>query len=250
MADVYIGTMGWSYKFWVGNFYPENTPPNRFLAQYSKYFNTVEVDSTFYRIPPENTIENWKEQTPEGFLFSVKFPRIMTHLKMLKNCEQETEFFIKRISHLGDKLGVLLLQLPTNFSLKISDRLLAFLDIVPKTYHYAVEIRNKQLLNEELISILTRLKVALVMVDHPAIPTIETVTSNFIYIRWKGDRVKINPTLSKIQKDRTLDTERWAKRIAQFASHKISVFGYFSKYYSGHPPTDVGQLLRFFRQNV
>lgn len=239
--------MGWSYKFWVGNFYTCNTPPDTFLLEYSKHFNSVEADSTFYRTPSESTIEKWREQTPKDFLFSLRFPRTITHLKMLKDCEPETEFFINRISPLRDKIGALLLQLPPNFSLKLSDRLSSFLDAVPKQYRCAVEIRNKQPLNETLVSDLARMKVALVMVDHPTIPTIEVVTGSFIYIRWEGDRKKTNPNLGKVQKDRAMDIERWAKRIVQFTSCKMSVFGYFSKYYSGHPPTDVGQLLRLLR---
>lgn len=115
MSNVHVGTMGWSYDFWKGNFYPKNLSSSEFLAYYSKQFDTVEVDSTFYRIPRKQTVLEWKDQTSEGFLFSLKFPRIITHVKMLKNCEEETKVFLERVEFLDEKLGPLLLQFPRSF---------------------------------------------------------------------------------------------------------------------------------------
>ena len=112
MRNVHIGTMGWSYDFWKGRFYPENLQSNEFLAYYSSKFDTVEVDNTFYRIPMEQTVLRWKEQTPKGFVFSLKFPQVITHIKMLRNCEDETRVFLERVELLGEKLGPLLLQFP------------------------------------------------------------------------------------------------------------------------------------------
>jgi uncharacterized protein YecE (DUF72 family) len=100
MDRVHVGTMGWSYNFWVGNFYPEGLRSADFLAEYAKHFDTVEVDNTFYRVPNTSALEKWKGQTPSGFLFSAKFPRVITHQKMLKDVEKEMEFFIARISKL------------------------------------------------------------------------------------------------------------------------------------------------------
>ena len=109
MEKIHVGTMGWSYPFWVGNFYPNGTKSAEYLTEYSKHFDTVEIDNTFYRIPNEISLDRWKKQTPDGFLFSAKFPQIITHRKMLKDCEKETEFFIKSVSTLQNKLGLLLL---------------------------------------------------------------------------------------------------------------------------------------------
>jgi uncharacterized protein YecE (DUF72 family) len=89
---LHVGTQGWSYSFWKGSFYPENLAPQDFLAFYAKQFSTVEVDSTFYRIPSIKTVAEWKKQTPEGFIFSLKFPQKITHVKMLKDCQEETSF--------------------------------------------------------------------------------------------------------------------------------------------------------------
>jgi uncharacterized protein YecE (DUF72 family) len=117
LQKLHLGTIGWSYIFWKDKFYPNKTVSKDYLKYYSKQFNSVEVDSAFYRIPSQLTVVNWKLQTPENFLFSLKFPQMITHVKMLKECEYETEVFLGRVRLLGDKLGVLLLQFPPNFSI-------------------------------------------------------------------------------------------------------------------------------------
>lgn len=112
MQNLHLGTIGWSYSFWRGNFYPNKTASKDFLAYYATKFSTVEVDSTFYRIPNQQAIANWKEQTPDGFSFSLKFPGVITHIKMLKDCQSETGYFLERTKILKEKLGPLLLQFP------------------------------------------------------------------------------------------------------------------------------------------
>ena len=97
--------MGWSYNFWTTGFYPTDLPPEDFLSEYAKHFGTVEVDNTFYRIPSKETVEKWRDQTSPNFLFSAKFPRRITHEKMLRDCEEVVTVFLKRISCLQDKLG-------------------------------------------------------------------------------------------------------------------------------------------------
>jgi len=103
MEKLHIGTMGWSYDFWKGNFYPEGSQD--LLIEYAKNFDTVEIDNTFYRIPSRDNVMNWKEETPDKFIFSAKFPRKMTHIKMLQNCEEELGVFIEHMSLMGNKLG-------------------------------------------------------------------------------------------------------------------------------------------------
>jgi uncharacterized protein YecE (DUF72 family) len=236
--------MGWSYDFWVGNFYPENTEASGFLTEYSKHFDTVEADSTFYRIPSQDTIEKWREQTPQNFLFSAKFPRIITHKKMLKDCEEETQFFLNRISSLQKKLGVLLLQFPYAFKPEHFHPLEDYVAALPKGTRFAVEVRNSKLLDERLYSLLRENGVALALVETPFMPETEEITANFTYLRWEGDRRKVNGLLGKVEVDRTDDTKKWAERITKWLDTGIEVFGYFSKYYSGHPPTDAQQLLK------
>jgi len=247
MNSVHVGTMGWSYGFWVANFYPRGLRPSEFLAEYSKHFGTVEVNNTFYRVPSESTLLKWKEQTPKDFLFSAKFPQAITHRKMLKDCEPETRFFIERISVLQEKVGPLLLQFPPAFGPEEATLLGDFLTKLPNKFRYAVEVRNKRLLNDKLYSLLKENGVTLVI--NPLIPETEHVTADLAYIRWEGDRRKVNGTLGKVEVDRTGDIKKWAAKITKFLVEAKEVFGYFSKYYSGHPPTDAEQLVESLGQS-
>lgn len=183
MRNVHVGTMGWSYDFWKGSFYPENLQSSEFLAYYSSKFDTVEVDSTFYRIPREQTVLSWKEQTPKGFVFSLKFPRVITHVKLLRNCEEETRVFLERVELLGEKLGPLLLQFPFSFRTEHVSLLEKFLGLLSKTHRYVVEVRNKKLLENSFYSILKSHRVALAWVDSASMPLETEVTSDFIYVR-------------------------------------------------------------------
>lgn len=236
--------MGWSYSFWKGNFYPDNLTSKEFLAHYATQFNTVEVDSTFYRIPSKQSVLDWRQQTPSEFVFSLKFPRIITHVKMLKNCQDETKVFLDHVELLQEKLGPLLLQFPLSFGNKHVHLLREFLGTLPIAHRYVVEVRNKKLLNHSLYSVLRDNNVALAMVESASVPLINEVTSDFIYIRWEGDRRSIIGTLGRIEMDRVAQITLWAERINRFLDNQMEVFGFFSKYYSGYPPADVHELFR------
>jgi uncharacterized protein YecE (DUF72 family) len=131
-AKLHLGTIGLSYSFWKGPFYPSKTASKDYLAYYSTQFSTVEVDSAFYRLPTESTVENWRLQVPEGFVFALKFPRLITHVKALKDCERETAAFLGRAELLGDKLGPLLLQFPPSFTAEHMPTLADYLQKLPK----------------------------------------------------------------------------------------------------------------------
>jgi uncharacterized protein YecE (DUF72 family) len=242
MHNVHVGTMGWSYDFWKGRFYPENLQSNELLTYYSSKFDTVEVDNTFYRIPTKQTFLRWKEQTPNGFIFSLKFPRIITHFKMLKNCEEETRVFLERVELLGEKLGPLLLQFPSSFRVENIVLLNRFLESLPQNHHYVVEVRDKKLLEKSFYSMLRNNNAALAWVDSASVPTVTDVTSDFIYIRWEGDRKKVKGTMGKIELNRKANLQVWAAKMKPFVNN-LETFGYFSKYYSGDPPSDISLLL-------
>jgi uncharacterized protein YecE (DUF72 family) len=243
MNNLHVGTIGWSYNFWKGNFYPDKTASKDFLAYYSTKYNTVEVDSTFYRIPNQQTITNWKKQTPEGFLFSLKFPSVITHIKMLKDCERETNVFLERTKLLKEKLGPLLLQFPPSFGTEHLSSLADFLHNLPKTQRYAIEVRDEGFLNDDFYSLLRANNVALAWVDNPSVPHISEVTSDFLYVRWEGDRKKVKGTLGKIEVDIQENLQVWADNFKPFLSKQMNFFGYFGKYYSGYPPSDINLLL-------
>jgi uncharacterized protein YecE (DUF72 family) len=119
-----------------------------------------------------------------------------------------------------------------------------FLMSVPRNYRVAVEVRNKDLLNDEVFSLLKRRSAAFVWVDGGVMPDVEVVTSDFVYVRWEGDRRKVNGLLGRVENNRSDNITSWADRIRPLLKGSLDVFGYFSKYYSGYPPTDAEQLFR------
>lgn len=242
MNKVHLGTIGWSYDFWKGTLYPPKMSSKDFLTSYSTKFGTVEVDSTFYRIPNAQTVLSWKEQTPEDFCFSLKFPQIITHIKKLQNCQTETDTFLNRASLLGRKLGLLLLQFPPNFSVTQFAELESYLQKLPNTYRYAVEVRNKSWLSPEFYRLLRHCNVALAWADSPHMPLSSEKTSGFLYIRWEGDRKAVKGMQGKIEVDRKADLAAWAQKIKLYLDGVTEVFGYFGKYFSGYPPSDVSYL--------
>ena len=242
MQPLHLGTIGWSYSFWKGNFYPNKTVSKDFLAYYATKFSTVEVDNTFYRIPNQQAITNWKNQTPQNFTFSLKFPSIITHIKMLKDCQRETSLFLERAEILSEKLGPLLLQFPPSFGIEHLPDLVDFLPKLPKLHGYVVEVRDERFLNADFYSLLKANNIALAWVDSPSMPQISEVTSDFLYIRWEGDRKKVKGTLGKIEVDVQENLRLWADKIKPYISKEMNVFGYFGKYYSGYPPSDINLL--------
>ncbi|MCL7413083.1 MAG: DUF72 domain-containing protein [ANME-2 cluster archaeon] len=239
MEKLHMGTMGWSYDFWKGNLYPEGS--EHLLTEYAKNFDTVEINTTFYRIPSRNTVRKWTEETPDGFIFSAKLPRKITHVKRLQDCQEEFEVFLEHMSLLGNKRGPMLIQLPPGFVPEMSGTLNDFLADLPEG-RFAVEVRNKKWLDEKFYGLLREHAVALVLLDHPWMPEMNMITADFTYIRWAGDRKKVKGTLGTVEKDRRKEIKDWAVKIKGFLDDSVEVFGYFSKYYSGYPPGDVRML--------
>lgn len=241
MAKLHLGTIGWSYDFWKGPFYPEKTASKNFLAYYSSQFNTVEVDSTFYRIPSEKTVQNWRLQVPDGFMFALKFPQVITHIKGLRDCERDTAVFLSRAELLGDKLGPMLLQFPPAFTAKRLPDLADYLSKLPKQHRYVVEVRNKSWQTPEFTTLLRENGVAQASTEKLGIEVGE-ITAEFLYLRWEGDRKAVNGLKGEIEADRKADLQAWAIKLKPYLDRGIEVFGYFGKYYSGLPPSDVKTL--------
>jgi len=243
---LHLGTMGWSYSFWTGTLYPPELKPGEYLQEYSKHFNSVEIDSTFYRTPSPQTVQTWEKQVPTGFKFAAKFPRLITHERMLRDCRQQADRFIATMSQLNDKLGPLLIQLPPTFTIKHFAQLQDFLEDLPTGCRYAVEIRNAQLRNENLWHLLRKTETAMVLINQSASGGVDPATSGFVYMRWEGDRRKIKGTLGKVEVDRTEELRASTQAVRTFLDRQLDVFGYFSKYFSGFPPGDVKALQAFF----
>ena len=238
MENVYLGSMGWSYNFWP---LYEGVKPSDYLSKYSEYFNSVEVNSTFYRIPRKSTVKNWVEQTPEDFIFTVKLPQSISHSPALRYDTEKLNIFLDNIKPLNKKLGAILVQLPPYLSSEESNQLEILLEKL-KDYLVAVEIRNEGWFKEPVYNMLKDFKASLVYVEHPTRMTVEIQTGNFNYIRLEGDRKKINGERGVSEVDRKENNIFWANKILKQVNEGRQTFLYVSKYYSGYPPADIMQI--------
>jgi uncharacterized protein YecE (DUF72 family) len=179
-----VGTSGYSYNEWKGNFYPEDIKPKDMLPYYSKHFSTVEINNTFYRIPKKEVFENWKEQVPAKFRFILKAPQIITHIKRLKTDVKDTvDYFAKVSSALDEKRGVVLFQMPPSFKLNI-DRLKDFIEIIPEELKCAFEFRHEEWFNENVYDLLRKRNFALCLSDTDEEPVKELInTADWSYLR-------------------------------------------------------------------
>ena len=215
MKNILLGTSSFSSKDWIGPFYPQGTKPADFLTVYSRRYNTVEIDSTYYAVPSAKTVLGWKDKTPDNFIFAAKFPRAIVHggntavpagdkLLTPDNTYVVRDAFLENMSILDGKLGPLLIQFPYFNKRIFSDkehffeRLDRFLSDLPSEFRYAVEIRNRYWLTETFTSILSKYEIALALTDHSYMPMpheiaekIDPVTTDFTYIRLLGDRKQI-----------------------------------------------------------
>ena len=240
---LYAGTSGWVHDSWRGPFYPASMPPAAYLQHYAQHFSAVELDSTFHVIPSPATVATWNEYTPGHFTFTAKFPRIITYDKRLHDCETEVEHFLEVMSHLGPKLGPLVLQFDYSFQAEQQPILEAFLDRLPDDKCYAVEIRHRSWLNRSFFSMLQERSVALVLSDLHYMPRQDVATTDWVYIRWLGTRDQVNGDYSKTVVDRQADLSWWAQRVFWRLAEGREVFAFCNNHYAGHAPGTVRQFL-------
>src|SRR6266478_2127614 len=266
MASLYIGTSAFTAAGWEASFYPEGTKPADYLAYYAKHFNSVEVDSTFYRAPSKNTVEGWARKTPPGFIFAAKVPQVITHEKVLVECDAEFKQFVETMDCLGEKLGPLLLQFGY-FNRKafagVNDflaRLRPFLKKLPKDHKFAVEIRNKNWLVPQFVEALRERGVALALIDQSWMPRpaewfekFDPITADFTYVRWLGDRKGIEQqtkTWDKVIVDRHAELSDWAEILGKVHKRKIQIFAYANNHYAGFGPATVEMFQDLWRRQV
>lgn len=258
---IHIGCQGWNYNDWITKaggdtiFYPRGTKANEMLALYAELFDSIEVDSTFYAIPPSSTIENWYEKTPEDFTFSPKLPQEITHTHALRETSfAMTDEFCERISELKEKLGVVLIQLPPQFegNKENAKNLRNFLQRLPKTIRFAVEFRHRDWLIEWTFEELEKNGVALALVEGNWIPrdfmfqAIEKLKTDFAYIRFMGERDLT--AFDKIYRREDTNLQIWNEEIEKIRAREI--FVYFSNFYEGHAPSSANKLKELLGQKT
>ncbi len=184
---VHIGTCGWHYAHWRGRFYPADLPASRWLAWYAQRLRTVEIDSTFYRLPDPAVFAGWREAAPAGFRFAVKAPRSITHRRKLRGCDATVRDFLERIGLLAPALGPVLFQLPPRWH-RNTGRLAAFLDALPPDARYAFEFRDPTWHHPEVYTLLTRARAAFCIYDLAGFHSPKIATTDFVYLRLHGPR--------------------------------------------------------------
>jgi uncharacterized protein YecE (DUF72 family) len=222
MKQVRIGCSGWNYRDWRGPVYPEGLPQRLWLQRYAELFDTVEVNNTFYRLPRRDAVAAWAEQTPAGFVFSVKASRYLTHVKRLARIETGARRFFEHIEPLVEagKLGPVLWQLPANFG-RDDERLGQALAVLPAGRH-CFEFRHESWFREDVYKRLRDHGVALVIGDDPERPfQSRELTADWTFIRFhRGSRGRGgNYSVSEL--------ETWKRRIAAWRS-RAEVFAYFN----------------------
>lgn len=241
-----LGTSGWSYDDWIGSFYPSGTPAARYLSVYAQHFNTVEIDSTFYRAPSQAMIDAWRTRTPDEFVFAVKVPRSITHDAQLVDVAAELDAFAHAMRQLGAKCGPLLFQFAPSFTAERWNDLAALVPRLPTDLRWAIEVRHTSWLQEPLYDLLRAHNVALAHVDLPWMPRTLPVTADFAYIRWLGDRRQIADDFSHVRPgfERSDDLDWWTRQIRRLNERGVAVFAYAINHYQGHSPATLREMQR------
>ena len=277
-AHLRVGTSSWSSEDWVGPFYPVGTRPTDFLARYAERYDTVEIDSTWYHMPPAAVVDGWAAKTPEGFLFSAKVPKTITHDQGLVGCEQEMAEFVHRMDRLGDKLGPLLLQFEYVAKGKNAEeyrsgadflaRLAPFLGALPTGHRFVVEVRNEQWLRPELTDLLRQHGVALALTSYYTMPPVDRLlekfdpaAAGFVYVRFLGHHRQMDATVKRLVAegrrssewgelavDREAELRRWVPVLSGLG--KLPKYVYFNNHYAGHAPGSIKLFESLWRSAV
>lgn len=228
-GKIFIGTSGWSYKHWKGNFYPADIKDTDEFKYYQTQFSTVEINNSFYHLPLEKTFRRWREDTPPEFLFSVKASRYITHMKKLKTDEDSIDIFLERVKLLKEKLGPVLFQLPPGWKINL-ERLENFLKALPakKKLRYTFELRNPTWYTEEVFALFRKYNCALCIFELEHYLTPFEITADFVYIRLHGPGNKYQGYYSKAQ------LQKWSERCKQWMSEGRDVYVYFDNDQSGY----------------
>ena len=247
--QIRIGCSGWQYKHWRGDFYPADLPQSRWFAHYAQVFDTVEINNSFYRLPPADTFAKWREQAAprqrtarrpgsrhrRRFIYAVKASRFLTHMKKLKDPEDPLFRFFENARQLGPTLGPVLYQLPPGWTLDL-DRLEHFLRALPRGYRHTVEFRETSWYDDRVYALLEKHHVALCLHDMQGSATQRMVVGPFIYVRFHHGTSKYTGRYA----DERLD--EWADWLADASAGGSDVFAYFNNDSGGHAPRDAVRL--------
>jgi uncharacterized protein YecE (DUF72 family) len=233
--QVHIGTSGWHYKHWVGTFYPPEMKLSKMLGWYAERFDTVEINSSFYRLPAVTAFETWCRETSAEFCFAVKASRYITHNQKLNDPKSAKQKFISLVERLGNRLGPILFQLPPSWKVNV-ERLDQFLAGLPRTHRYVFEFRNPTWNIAPVYQVLRKHDAAFCIYELAGFQSPIEITADFTYVRLHGPG-------NKYQGDYSDDVLRnWAERIEKWRQHLQHVFVYFDNDQAGFAPKNALRL--------
>jgi uncharacterized protein YecE (DUF72 family) len=244
MSKILIGTSGWTYNGWRGPFYPKKLPKKDWLRWYGKRLPTTEINGSFYRTPSLEAVQSWQEQTPQDFVFAWKASKFITHWKRLgPNSVNSIELMETRLRRLGPKVGPVLFQLPPHFRVD-RDRIASFIRLLPRTYRYAFEFRDRGWYEDSILEILRDHDISLCLSDHHDAPAPWTVTARHVYVRGHGPTGRY--------RDRYADAvlKQWARHILRWKRQGRDVHVYFDNDQKSAAPHDALRLSELVGQNA
>ncbi len=218
-GKIHIGTSGWHYKHWLGTFYPEGTKAKSQFAEYLKSFDTVELNNSFYRLPDRSTFVNWSMAVKDGFVFSVKASRFITHMKKLKDVGDSVTAFIEHASGLGANLGPILFQLPPLWKPNLQ-RLEEFLKVLPTGQRFTMEFRQQDWYQPGVFELLRKYNCAFCIYELDGHFSPLEVTADFVYVRLHGPGRKYQGSYSEDV------LQEWSARCKVWAQDR-DVYVYF-----------------------
>lgn len=232
---IHIGTSGWHYAHWKGPFYPPDLPSSGYLAHYLQFFQTVEINNSFYKLPSKETFQQWRQTVPPGFLFAVKANRYITHMKKLIDPEQPLTTMFERLEALEDHLGPVLYQLPPRFRLNL-ERLQQFLAALPAGPLAAFEFRDPSWFDPAVYATLAAHNAAFCIYHLNRSLSPREVTADFVYLRLHGPEGAYQGRYS----DQEL--AGWAAAIRQWSEDGRDIYCYFDNDQAGYAVQDARQL--------
>ena len=237
-ACIRIGTSGWHYNHWKDVFYPAKTPTCEWLPHYAKQFDTVELNSVFYRFPTESAVLQWKNIAPDNFLFAVKASRFLTHRKKLTGPPDAVEKLLERAALLGAKLGPILFQLPPRWKAN-PDRLASFADWLPtEKYNFVFEFRDASWYSDAVLRVLSERKLSFCVHDWSDAKSPRLLTGRIGYIRFHG------PTKRYSGKYTHRQLRPWIELICSWRSKVEQIFVYFNNDQEAFAVQNARQLKR------
>lgn len=236
-TQFFIGTSGWHYNDWVGSFYPSDITGYNELTYHARFFNTVENNSSFYRIASESAYKTWDKMTPDGYKFSIKLNKQITHINKLEVSDEVREkiaYILDTTQVLGRKIGALLIQLPASFTfdLDLLDTFLAFFtkEVRLRSFKFdlAIEFRNKYWFIDETYAVLQKYNVALAAADSSRYPGMRQLTADIAYIRMHGPTKLFASSYSDDQ------LKELAAYIQSISSAVRKIYVYFNNDFHGY----------------